>query len=241
MNIILLEPSDFVPGTDEAILSGRRFEHIKNILQSSEGDSLAVGVLNDRLGEGKVISVSDRDVCLKVVLREDPPCPITCKLILALPRPIVFKRVLESITSMGVKEIYLIQTQRVQKSYWQSPVLEAQNIEQALKRGLEQAKDTILPKVFLKKRFRPFMEDDARDIIRGTTAFFAHPNAATFAFCDDVRKTQGAVTLAVGPEGGFVDYEVDKFYSCGFSGVHLGQRILKVETALHVLIGPWCL
>jgi 16S rRNA U1498 N3-methylase RsmE len=44
------------------------------------------------------------------------------------------------------------------------------------------------------------------------------------------------VTLAIGPEGGFIPYEVEKLFGCGFNAVHMGERILNVETAVPALI-----
>jgi RsmE family RNA methyltransferase len=44
------------------------------------------------------------------------------------------------------------------------------------------------------------------------------------------------VTLAIGPEGGFIEYEVTKLIETGFTPVHLGPRILKVETAVTALL-----
>mgnify|MGYP003376684016 FL=1 len=43
------------------------------------------------------------------------------------------------------------------------------------------------------------------------------------------------VALAVGPEGGFTDFELTLFGSAGFSAFTLGPRILRVETALPAL------
>lgn len=46
------------------------------------------------------------------------------------------------------------------------------------------------------------------------------------------------VMLAIGPEGGFIEAEVASLRdSLGFHGVGLGNRILKVEVALHLLHG----
>ena len=41
----------------------------------------------------------------------------------------------------------------------------------------------------------------------------------------------GRAILAVGPEGGWVDYEVQKFREQGFTECSIGERILKVDTA----------
>jgi len=61
---------------------------------------------------------------------------------------------------MGVKKIIFIHSYRVEKSYWQTPLLEEKNIEEQLILGLEQAKDTVMPEVILAKRFKPFVEDE---------------------------------------------------------------------------------
>ena len=41
--------------------------------------------------------------------------------------------------------------------------------------------------------------------------------------------------MAVGPEGGWVDYEVQKFREQGFVCCTIGERILKVDTAIIAL------
>ncbi|QDR31016.1 RNA methyltransferase, partial [Pseudomonas aeruginosa] len=44
------------------------------------------------------------------------------------------------------------------------------------------------------------------------------------------------VTLAIGPEGGWIPYEVDKLREAGLHPVQLGERILRVETAVSALL-----
>ena len=98
--------------------------------------------------------------------------------------------------------------------------------------GLEQAKDTLVPEVELRTRFRPFVEDELPSLVKGTLGLVAHPAAS--AECP--RAVAGDVTLVMGPEGGFVPFEVEKLEAAGCSVVHLGERILRVETALPALL-----
>jgi RsmE family RNA methyltransferase len=156
--------------------------------------------------------------------------PLT--LLLALPRPKVLRRTLRAVSSLGIKKVVLVNSSRVEKSYWQSPFLNDATVNDQLALGLEQAKDTVLPEVLLRPLFKPFVEDEAPGIIKDTLPLVAHPAAL-----DPVPRGVGqAVTLAVGPEGGFIPYEIDMLVSCGFKPVSLGERVLSVETAVPSLI-----
>jgi RsmE family RNA methyltransferase len=51
------------------------------------------------------------------------------------------------------------------------------------------------------------------------------------------RTIDGAFTLIIGPEGGFIPYEIEKLGACGVQPVQLGHRILRVETVIPFLMG----
>ena len=44
------------------------------------------------------------------------------------------------------------------------------------------------------------------------------------------------MTLAIGPEGGWIPYEVTKLQEAGLQPVQLGERILRVENAVPALL-----
>jgi RsmE family RNA methyltransferase len=133
---------------------------------------------------------------------------------------------------MGVKTLYLVNSSRVEKSFWQTPMLRPEAVQEQLIFGLEQARDTVMPKIYLRKLFKPFVEDELGGIIAGSRALVAHPT--TEMPCP--INCQTTVTLAIGPEGGFIPFEVEKLNEIGFEPVHLGPRILRVETAVPALI-----
>ena len=231
MNLLLLEDSDFV-GDDIAQISGRRYEHIVNILRLSVGSELKTGVVNGHTGVGTIIEIEQKQIRLKVTLidRSEPTLPVT--VLLALPRPKMLKRILQNCASLGVARLYLINSYRVEKSYWQSPWLDKDAIRQQLLLGLEQAGTTTLPSVILRKRFKPFVEDELEAIATDTERLVAQPGSNTPA---PIALNKPA-TLAIGPEGGFIRYEVDKLSELGFTPVSLGRRILKVETAITAIL-----
>jgi len=234
LNLILLAEEDLTCSGQRAVITGRRFEHIREFLKPVAGSELCVGLVGGKIGVGRVIAVDDRSLEMEVALYKDPPSPVPGTLVLAMPRPIVFNRLLGHVTALGIKRIVLIHTKRVEKSYWQSPALKEENIKAQLALGLEQAKDTIMPEVLCRKRFRPFVEDDLPKIIKGARAFVAHPDGTTDLLPCGLKS---AFTLVIGPEGGFLPDEVSAFNRAGCRCVNLGDRILRVETAVVAALG----
>jgi len=232
MNLILLFHDDFIESTDRVRLQGRRLKHVMEVHRASVGDELCVGVLNDRIGIGRVTHLDASGLEMEVRLERMPPPALPLTIVLALPRPKVLRRVLRSVSSLGLKKIILLNCSRVEKSFWQSPFLDEAVIRDQLVLGLEQAKDTVLPEVLLRPLFKPFVEDELPGIIKGTLPLVAHPAAS--ASCP--RNVQQAVTLAIGPEGGFIPYEIEKLVACGFMPIQMGERVLSTETAVPALI-----
>ncbi len=231
MNLIILENEE-IQG-EIAEITGRKLEHILTFIKPAVGDTLKTGLLNGPIGEGTVTYISEGKLALTLALQNDPPPPLPLKLILAMPRPKVLNRVIQHATALGVKEIYIIKTWRVEKSYWDSPMLEENNLHRQMITGLEQGIDTILPVIQIRKRFKPFIEDELPAITEGSITLAAHPAAGNSC----PREMKSPVTLAIGPEGGFIPYEISALMNIGFKPVSLGGRILRVETALPLLIG----
>lgn len=233
MNLILLDPEDFSQGTSNLVrIRGRRLEHAKKVFKATAGDELTVGQLNGNMGSGIVTAINKEALEMTVSLKSPPPPPLPVTLILALPRPKMLSRIIQAVSSMGVKQLYIINSWRVEKSFWDSPKLDDEAIREQLILGLEQGKDTMLPEVHMRRLFKPFVREELPEIIKDSLALVAHPLA------DETlpQQTKGPVTLAVGPEGGFISREIETFEEIGFKRVTLGERILRVETAVPALL-----
>ncbi|WP_416886179.1 16S rRNA (uracil(1498)-N(3))-methyltransferase [Marinospirillum sp.] len=231
MNLLLLNADEVNP-QGEALLADRRHLHLRQVNQVQQGDRLRAGVLNGLQGEAEVIEHSPDATRVRLKLDRASPEPLPLRLLLALPRPRMLARSLEHVAALGVKDIHLLHTARVEKSFWQSPELKPEKIHQHLLLGLEQARDTHLPQVHLETRFKPFVEDRLPALSQDSLRLVAHPGP--YASCP--RGLSEPVTLAIGPEGGFVDYEIEQLVAAGFTPVQLGERILRVETAVTALL-----
>jgi RsmE family RNA methyltransferase len=182
---------------------------------------------------GRIEHVDGDALEMDVRLETEPLEPLPLRLILALPRPKVLNRTIAAAASMGIREIDLINSWRVEKSYWKSPRLSDENLRMQSILGLEQSGDTILPTIRLHRLFTPFVRGELSVEIGNKMALLAQPGSAIEA----PRHADQSVVLAIGPEGGFIDREVETFQEIGFTSVSLGPRILRVETAIACLVG----
>lgn len=232
MNCIVLEPTEMTER--RATLCGRRALHVIQVLRGQPGQLVRVGALGGRLGHAVMASLSQDSVLLEsITLDVEPPAVLPVTLCVALPRPKSLRRVLHAATTIGVKRIILMESWRVDKSYWQTPLLAPEAIRAVLILGLEQAVDTVLPTVEIKRRFRPFAEDEVPALVRDTTAFVAHPGSAESV----PAEMSGPMTLFVGPDRGFTSFEIDLLAAQGVSSRRLGSRVLRVDEAVPALLG----
>ncbi|MEN9797235.1 MAG: hypothetical protein RL653_931 [Pseudomonadota bacterium] len=236
MNLLLLEPHEVQPdGT--ATLAGRRLAHAREVLQAQAGDALRVGMRAGRLGTGRVVRLDTDALVLSVTLDTPPPERPGVDILLAIPRPKQLKRVLQTVASLGVDRLVLVNAARVEKSYFQSHVLAPDAVQDFFSQGLEQARDTRSPELLLRERFRPFVEDEAPSLFPDTLRLLPHPPEATPLAALPRPEASRRVVLAIGPEGGWVPFEVELLRRAGFQPFSLGARILRTEVALPVLLG----
>ncbi|MGQ4878805.1 16S rRNA (uracil(1498)-N(3))-methyltransferase [Billgrantia sp. LNSP4103-1] len=233
MNLILLTPEEMRHDRLACLRDPRRLRHLKEVHRARVGDSLTLGLVGGGIGRGELTLLTDDEARFTLEgLDAAPPPPLPVHLVLALPRPRMLARSLEHATALGVKQITLLHTRRVEKSYWQSPELAPAKIHEHLVLGLEQARDTVLPEVNLAKGFRPFIEERLPRLLEGRRGLLAHPGMAQPC---PTGLTESSVLL-IGPEGGFIPFEVERLLAAGCEGIHLGPRILRVETAVVALL-----
>jgi RsmE family RNA methyltransferase len=228
MNIIILKESELKEGRAE--VSGKQHKHLKETLKKTDGDEVKAGVLGGKLGTALVERIGKECAVLRFTPDTDPPVPLKVNLALALPRPKVLRRVLYAVTCLGVKNIHIFNSWRVEKSYWSSPLLN--ELDDYLVPALEQSKDTILPQITFHRFFTPFVKEILPEISKNTLRIAAHPAGSGLSV-----KPSEPVTLAIGAEGGFIQKELDTLEDSGFSFFSVGERVLNVETAVPYILG----
>ena len=231
MNIVLLE-SEQTQSELWNIENPRQLQHLRQHLHVQVGDRLKVGIRQGLRYLTEVVEANEHRVVVRPIETEALPAKLPVHLVLAMPRPKVLRRMMMDAVTLGVERMSLIHSYRVDKSYWQTPFLNKLNEYVTL--GLEQAGDSIEPEIHLYKRFKPFVEDVLPSFIsERQPAYVAHP----YAEQPMPHAIQHACTVVVGPEGGFIPYEVELLQKNGCHAVSLGNRILRTENAVPYILG----
>ena len=231
MNIVLLDPRQ-TESEIWTISSKRQLEHLHTHVGVKVGDTLKVGIREGKRYLAEIIDISENSIQIKPLKEESFPEKLPVTLIVALPRPKDLRRLIMDAVTLGVDKLILIHSYRVDKSYWQTPFL--QQLDHFVTLGLEQAGDTIAPKIELYKRFKPFVEDVLPIMIsEHSPAYVAHP----YTNLKMPYAVDHSCTVIIGPEGGFIPYEIDLLIKNGCQAVSLGNRILRTETAIPYVLG----
>ena len=235
VNLILLNEHDRI-GADLFTFSDARAAHLLNVLRVTPGQSVRVGLLEGPFGTGIVETAVSGRVTLRCTFDPDTPERPRVDLLLGLPRPKVMRRLWAQLAALGAGQIVLTNAERVERNYFDTHVLEEAVYRPLLIEGLQQARDTRLPRVSVHKQFRILIEDRLDALFPAGLRLVADPSSATSMLdaIADIRPER--VLLAVGPEGGWNAFELELLDTHGFTRVGLGPRTLRADTACTALL-----
>jgi RsmE family RNA methyltransferase len=225
MNLMLLQANEVDDG-GRAILRGRRFEHLKEVLRSQEGDFVRVGILDAGVGVAEILRC--RQDCVEIRVGKISPQHLPeNELVLALPRPKSLRRILRTAASMAVARITLINAWKVDKAYWSSPLLRKEALAQEMLLGAEQGGWARVPHIEMERLFVPAL---AKLSARERPGYVLQPR--TPSWLDQTPASRIGRVLAVGPEGGWTERELNSLVEAGFAAVCISDSILRSDVAV---------
>ena len=242
MNRILFEPDEIVDGV--ATVGGVRAEHILGVLHGEVGQPLKTGVIGGLVGTSEIVAVSapGERPRVSVRVRHDTPAPAPwIDLVLAPPRPRVMKRLLPQLAALGVGRIVLVGARKVEKDFGGATLLKEEIYRPLLVEGLMQCGATVLPELLVRRNFRRFLDEELDALFPNSDRIVAHPSPTpheprTTNHESRITSHEPRPLLAIGPEGGWTDNEVELLEAHGFRRFSLGPRILRTDTAAIALI-----
>lgn len=234
MNLILFDPADVQPDSS-VVTVAEQARHLTDVLRVQIAQHVRVGLIDGPFGVGTVTAIDAGRVTLQCTFDRDTPERPTVDLLLALPRPKVMRRLWAQLSALGVGQVILTNAEKVERDYFDTHLLRPDGYRPLLLEGLQQARDTRVPVVSVHKQFRKLIEADLDDLFPTGDRIVAHP-AGQMRISDALEGATGRVLLAVGPEGGWNDFELALLQARGFTPVTMGPRTLTTTTACIALL-----
>jgi RsmE family RNA methyltransferase len=233
MNRILFTESEI---NDGGIIkfTDYRATHILNVLHAKIGQVIRIGILNGPIGDAEITNIDGREITLAPVWGKRPATS-SLNLLLALPRPKILKRLWAPLASLGLNKIIIVNAEKVERNYFDTHWLKQENYHSLLVEGLVQAGDTLLPEIIVHRRLKPFIEDELDTLLPDSTRILAHPRTDK-KICDIKTNSNRQTLLAVGPEGGWNEFEINLMQQHNFQCITAGTRILRTDIACIALL-----
>ncbi len=230
MKRFFIDPPDEV---DEALLTGGELHHLRNVLRARPGEHV---ILFDGAGmeyDAEIVELGKQSATLRILCRRLLPRMPELSITLAAPLPKGERQrwLIEKIVELGVARfIPLITTHGVAK-----PTEEA--LQRLGRYGIEackQCRRNQILEITAATAWNALVAMPRKD----EPAYFAHPAEAapSAAVALGPLSTTWPIWLALGPEGGLTSEEARLAEDHGWKPVHLGARILRVETAAEYLV-----
>lgn len=224
MNLVLFEPHELgvaLPRTDA------RAEHILKVLRRSVGQTFDAGVVGGPLGKASVVEIGERALKVAFTAGAEPLALPLRTLIVGLPRPATARDILRDATTLGVQAIHFVETERTDPNYAASKLWIDGEWRQHLLTGAAQAFDTRLPEISWCNTLEHALAGASGRRL-ALDNYEAETHLGNFPICSN----ENAQVLAIGPERGWGPQDRAVLRNAGCTLVHLGERVLRVETAV---------
>ncbi|MCY0967208.1 16S rRNA (uracil(1498)-N(3))-methyltransferase [Parathalassolituus penaei] len=219
--------------TSEALVSGQQisldeqaFQHLVRVLRMTDGDCLVLFNGDGRALEGTLCEVGKKQasVLLGNCIAEDAPTPVALHLGQVISKGDRMDFTIQKATELGVTSITPLWSERCDVR------LKGERMDKKLEHwrkvaisACEQSGRNRIPEIL-----EPMAMTDWAPTVDTDQRLILHPHNQQPL---DTSAQPGSVTLLVGPEGGFSEIEVEQAQRSGFTGLLLGPRILRTETA----------
>lgn len=217
--------ADEVSG-DRALLLGKNAYHLARVLRAKAGQQFDV-VAGGHVRRGTVADVSDKRVVFE--LAEEIPAadlPIEISLLLAVFKFERMEWAIEKATELGVARIVPIVARRSEKHLAAAAPKRVERWRCIVQEAAQQSRRASVPEVTLPMKLEAVLADAGPGIVLAESE-----QEISLRQVLSEMKPANAIQLAIGPEGGWTNEEVESFHRAGWRTASLGKTVLRTETA----------
>jgi 16S rRNA (uracil1498-N3)-methyltransferase len=217
--------ADEVSGA-HAVLTGAHANHLARVLRARVGQEFDITTGNE-VRRGRVTSVAPDRV--EFELGDEVPAPVVVRVTVALS---IFKFdrmewAIEKCTELGASRIVPVIARRTEAHLAAAAAKRVDRWRRIALQAAEQSRRISPPEIS-----DPLELKDAAGLPASLRIVLSESEAGVML--KDVfqsHSSDGAVILALGPEGGWTDEELTLFHEAGWISASLGNTILRAETA----------
>lgn len=217
-----------IADTDTIAITGENARYLSTVLRSIPGDTIIITDRNYNSFSAQISSVTKKVVTVTLVsqLSFDTESPLQIALLQGLLKGTKMDFVIQKATELGVSKIIPVVTERSQIRQTRKLVRWKKIAEEASRQSCRNAVPRILPVIDFAKLFTGNRKITKRGIL-----FWEEGGGESVSSLMKKFEKHGAISLFVGPEGGFTEREVKTASGEGFHKATFGKRILRAETA----------
>jgi 16S rRNA (uracil1498-N3)-methyltransferase len=220
--------ADEVTG-DRAALTGAHAEHLSRVLRTKPGQEFEISV-GERLRRGIVTSVTPDRVEFELgddaAHTQTQPIPgIT--IALSISKFDRMEWAIEKCTELGVSRIIPVIAQRSERNLVKAAEKRVERWRRIAREASEQSRAAMVPEISDPTKFKDVLlvSADLRILLNETEEQERLTKSLHGIAADD------EILLAIGPEGGWTEAELEQFAGAGWISASLGNKILRIETA----------
>jgi len=217
--------ADEVSGS-RAALVGAHADHLIRVLRARPGQEFDISSGNE-VRRGRIVGISESRV--EFELGDQVPADVLTQVTLALS---IFKFdrmewAIEKCTELGAARIIPVIARRTEAHLAAAAPKRVERWQRIARQASEQSRRASPPEIL-----QPIKLKDTVALPGSTRILLSESERA--AMLKDVVQSPspgGDVVLALGPEGGWTESELELFRAAGWSSASLGNTILRAETA----------
>ncbi|EDY84215.1 conserved hypothetical protein TIGR00046 [Verrucomicrobiia bacterium DG1235] len=228
MNIVLFEACEVEAGGSLS-MDDERANHVVKVLRRGVGDTFDAGMIDGPKGKARVLGISDEGIELGFEWGVEEPELLAIDLIVGLSRPQTMRKILNEATTLGVRSIRFVVTDRGEPSYAGSKLWSTGEWRRHVVAGVAQAFTTRMPEVSWGMSL-----EEAMEAVGDVSERLCLDNYEGLMRLGEVRGGARTlpVALTIGSERGWTCRERDLFRARGWTLVGMGERVLRTETAV---------
>jgi 16S rRNA (uracil1498-N3)-methyltransferase len=211
---------------NRAALIGEHAEHLVRVLRAQVGQDFDIAT-GEAVRRGRIVSVNPRRV--EFDLAEELPVTdaVQVTLLLGIFKFDRMEWAIEKCTELGVAQIIPMIARRTDAHLAAASKKRVERWQRIALQATEQSRRTAPPEISTPLKFA-----DALSLPAAVKIVLSESENQTH-LCDTVGPDagNGKIILAVGPEGGWSDDELQSFHQAGWISASLGNTILRAETA----------